>query len=74
VRAPVGYESDFVEIEDKTTVILPDEVPSFPGIAGNLELGVTAINAAGSESDITVARVYVDFTVPEAPRSLTVED
>jgi hypothetical protein len=55
-------------------VILPDEVPSFPRIAGNLELGVTAINAAGSESDITLARVYVDFTVPEAPRSLTVED
>jgi len=73
-QGPVGYESDFVEIEAKTTVILPDEVASFPKVAGNIELGITAVNAVGSESDITVARVYVDFTVPEAPKVLTVED
>lgn len=74
VQGPVGYESNFVEIEDKTVVALPDEVASFPKIAGNIELGITAVNAAGNESDITVARVYVDFTVPEAPKVLTVED
>jgi len=74
VQGPVGYESNFVEIEDKTVVALPDEVASFPEIAGNIELGITAVNAAGNESDITVARVYVDFTVPEAPKVLTVED
>jgi hypothetical protein len=73
-QGPVGYESDFVELENKMQVILPDEVPSFPKIAGNIELGITAVNAVGSESDITVARVYVDFTVPEAPKVLTVED
>lgn len=74
VQGSVGYESDFVEIEDKTRVILPDEVPTFPKIAGNIELGITAVNAVGSESDITIARVYVDFTVPEAPTALTVDD
>jgi hypothetical protein len=74
VQGPVGYESDFVEIEDKTRVILPDEVASFPKVAGNIELGITAVNAVGSESDITIARVYVDFTVPEAPKVLTVDD
>jgi hypothetical protein len=73
-KGPIGYESDFVEIGNKTMVILPDEVPSFPNIAGNIELGVTAINAAGNESDITVAGVYVDFTVPEAPKALRMED
>ena len=73
-KGPIGYESDFVEIGNKTTAILPDEVPSFPNIAGNIELGITAVNAAGNESDITIARVYVDFTVPEAPRILMVED
>ena len=74
VQGSVGYDSDFVEIEDKTRVILPDEVPTFPKIAGNIELGITAVNAVGSESDITIARVYVDFTVPEAPKVLTVDD
>jgi len=73
-KGPVGYDSDFVEVENKTMVILPDEIPSFPNIAGNIELGITAVNAAGNESDITIARLYVDFTVPEAPKALTVED
>jgi len=43
-------------------------------MAGEIELGITAVNAAGNESDITKARVYVDLTVPEAPKVLTVED
>ena len=73
-QGPVGYDSEFFEVENKTTVILPDEVPSFPRMAGEIELGITAVNAAGNESDITVARVYVDLTVPEAPKAVTVED
>jgi hypothetical protein len=70
----VGYESDFAEIENKTLVILPDEVLSFPKIAGEIELGITAVNAVGNESDIARVRAGVDFTVPEAPKTLTVED
>ena len=73
-QGPVGYDSEFFEIENKSLVILPDEIASFPKIAGNIELGITAVNAAGNESDITIARVYVDFTVPEAPKAITVED
>jgi len=73
-QGPVGYESDFVELENKTMAILPDEVPTFPKIAGNIELGVSAVDTAGNESDITKAKVYVDFTVPEAPKVLRVED
>ena len=73
-QGPVGYEADFVEVENKTMVILPDEVPSFPRIAENVELGITAVNEVGNESDLTIARVYVNFTVPEAPKVLTVED
>lgn len=70
----MGYESDFVELENKTQVILPDEVISFPRIAGDIELGITAVNAIGNESDITRLKAYVDFTVPEAPKLLTVEE
>jgi len=73
-KGPVGYESDFVEVENKTLVILPDEVPSFPTIAGEIELGITAVNAVGNESDMTTVKAYLDFTVPEAPKLLTVED
>ena len=73
-QGPVGYESDFVELENRTMAILPDEVPSFPTIAGNIELGITAINAAGNESEIAIAREYIDFTVPEPPKGLMVDE
>lgn len=74
MEGPVGYESDFIEIENKTLAILPDEIPSFPKIAGNIELGITAVNVGENESDITRVKVHLDFTVPEAPKALTVED
>ena len=73
-QGPVTYDSEFYEIENRTMVVLPDEIPSFPKIAGNIELGVTAVNTAGNESDITIARLYLDFTVPEPPKLLTVGD
>ena len=39
-QGPVGYESDFVEVENKTMAILPDEVPTFPKIGGILSWGL----------------------------------
>ena len=70
----VDYTSPFAELGAVTQVVLPDKIPSFPRIAGNLELGITAVNQAGNESDITKISAYFDFTVPEAPKSLVVED
>ena len=70
----VDYASSFAEVGAVTQVILPDDIPSFPRIAGNLELGIAAVNQAGNESDITKISAYFDFTVPEAPKSLVVED
>lgn len=70
----VDYTSSSAEVGTVTQIILPDDVPSFPRIAGSLELGITAVNQAGNESDITTISAYFDFTVPEAPKSLVVED
>jgi len=70
----LDYTSSYAEVGVVTQVILPDDIPSFPRIAGNLELGIAAVNQAGNESDITRISAYLDFTVPEAPKSLTVED
>jgi hypothetical protein len=70
----LDYTSSFAEVGAITQVILPDDIPSFPRIAGNLELGIAAVNQAGNESDITKISAYFDFIVPEAPKSLMVED
>jgi len=70
----LDYSSSFAEVGVVTQVILPDDIPSFPRIAGKLELGIAAVNQAGNESDLTKISAYFDFTVPEAPKSLVVED
>jgi hypothetical protein len=73
-NGPVDYTSSFAEVGSVTQIVLPDDIPSFPRIAGNLELGIAAVNQVGNESDITTINAYFDFTVPEAPKSLVVED
>jgi hypothetical protein len=70
----VNYDSDFAEMGNVTEVILPDDVPSFPRVAGDIEIGVTAVNYRGNESDMSVFSAPFDFTAPEAPLNLVVED
>jgi Tfp pilus assembly protein PilZ len=70
----IGYDSDYAEVGDVSQVILPDDIPSFPLVANEMELGVSAITEAGNESEIAKIIVPVDFTVPEQPRNLKLED
>jgi hypothetical protein len=69
----VNYDSDFAEVGNVTEVILPDEVPSFPIAAGNIELGLVAVDHIGNESDMTKLYAPFGFTAPDAPTGLTVE-
>jgi Tfp pilus assembly protein PilZ len=73
-HAEVNYNSDHAELGNVSEVILPDDVPSFPLVTGDIELGITAVNQVGNESDITKLTVGFNFTVPDAPRNLEVED
>jgi len=69
----VNYDSDFAEVGNVTEVILPNEVPSFPIAAGNIELGLVAVDHIGNESDMTKLYAPFGFTAPDAPTGLTVE-
>jgi hypothetical protein len=70
----VNYDSDHADFGHVTEVILPDDIPSFPLETGDMELGVSAINHAGNESEITKLTVDFNFEVPDAPQNLKVED
>jgi hypothetical protein len=70
----VDYHSDHADVGNVTEINLPNGVPLFPLTSGRFELGISAINEAGNESELTKATVHVNFTVPEAPKSLRVED
>jgi hypothetical protein len=61
--APVGevsYNSEHVDLGDRTEVILPDEVPSLYGVCGEVALAITALNDSGNESDMLKFRVKID--------------
>jgi hypothetical protein len=70
----VSYDSDYADVGNVLQVTLPDDILSFPLISGRIELGISAVSRAGNESEITRATVHLDFTLPEQPRDLRVED
>jgi hypothetical protein len=70
----VDYNSPYVELGDVAEAILPDDLPSFPLITATLHLGITAISKAGNESDMTKSSAPLDFTVPEAPKQIWLEE
>ena len=69
----VNYDSDFADLGNVTEVILPDDVPSFPIDAGDIELAVVAVDHIGNESDMTKLYAPFGFTAPDAPTGLTLE-
>jgi hypothetical protein len=74
VEAEVDYDSQYVELGNVAEAILPDDIPFFPMITGALYLGITALSKAGNESDMTKMSAQLDFTVPEAPTLIWLED
>jgi hypothetical protein len=74
VGGGVDYNSEFFEAGNVTRVILPDDVPSFPLVAGDIEIGVTAVNHRGNESDMSVFAAPFDFTAPRSPANIMVKD
>ncbi len=70
----VNYDSEHADFGHVTEIILPDDIPSFPLVTADMELGISAINHAGNESDICRLTVDFNFEVPDAPQNLKVED
>jgi len=74
VGGRVGYDSHFAEVGGLTALVLPDDVPSFPLVTGQMEIGVTAIGCGGNESDMVVLSAFLDFGRPAAPSKVELAD
>jgi hypothetical protein len=72
--AAVSHNIDYADVGTVTRLILPNDIPNFPRIAGKIVMGVSALTQSGAESDITTVTADIDFTIPKAPRNLSVED
>ena len=69
----VTYDSPCAMIGNVAEVVLPDQVPSFPIVKGSIELGITAVNEIGNESDMMIFATPFQFSVPDAPTSPRLE-
>jgi len=74
VEGDVDYDSQYVELGNVVEAVLPDDIPSFPLITGTLHLGITGLSKAGNESDMTKISAPLDFSVPEAPKQIWLEE
>ena len=63
VLGEVSYDSEWIDLGDRTEVILPDQVPALQQVRGEVALGITALNHHGNESDM--ARFKVHFDSPD---------
>jgi len=70
----VDYASKSVDVGNVTEVVIPDDIPSFPRIKGDVALGIAAVNEGGNESDMAKMTAKINFIVPDAPTNLVVEE
>jgi hypothetical protein len=63
VSGEVSYDSEFVDIGDRTEVILPKQVPSLHHVHGEVAFGITALARGGNESNMV--RFKLDFDSPD---------
>jgi hypothetical protein len=70
VAGEVSYDSEFIDIGDRTEAILPDQVPSLQHVRGEVALGITALNREGNESDMVRFSVHFDSPDQGVPAGL----
>ena len=73
IGGKVDYTAEHHSIGNVTELTLPDDVPAFPCVNEPMELGLTAVNEVGNESDMVTLSVPFQFATPSAPRDLTLE-
>jgi len=54
------------------TVVDINNIPGFPGIEGDITLGLTAYDTVGNESDMVYNTSFFDRAAPAAPTGFTV--
>ncbi|NNG00948.1 MAG: hypothetical protein HKM93_16285 [Desulfobacteraceae bacterium] len=69
----VNYESKAELIGNRTELILPDDVKSFEPADAPIEIGVTAVDEVGNESDMLTMKAPFQFRAPEAPMALKLD-
>lgn len=68
----LDYDSQFVDVDLVTSVVLND---IFPDMEGTFHIGVTAVDGFGNESDMEVVKdIPLDLSAPAGPGPITIID
>jgi hypothetical protein len=70
----VHYDCPSAKLGNTTEVVLPDDVESFAPEIGPVELGVSAVDELGNESDLITISAPYQFNIPQAPDEIWLED
>lgn len=68
----LNYGSPNVSVGDVDTIIIPKDIPAFPLIDGNYQIGLTAVDDVDNESDFIIQTCPFDLVAPNAPTNLAV--
>jgi hypothetical protein len=74
VRGDVNYDSEHADVGLRTEIVLPDDLPSFPLVNSDIQIGITAVTDRGNESDMVKMSASFDFALPEAPSEIESQD
>lgn len=69
----VDYHCASAKLGNVNEVVLPDDVDGFDKVKGPVELGITAVDELGNESDLVVLKTPYQFNVPQAPSDVWIE-
>jgi hypothetical protein len=70
VSGEVSYDSEFVDIGDRTEAMLPEQVPSLHHVHGEVAFGITALTHGGNESNMVRFNVHFDSPDQRVPGGL----
>lgn len=71
----LNYASPMVEVAmPADSVVVPDDFPGFPLRDVQYQVGVTAVDDVGNESDMAIVTAPFDFDAPSAPTGVVIED
>jgi hypothetical protein len=69
----VNYQSPNTKLGNVTEIVLPDDVDAFKSVQGSVELGISAVDELGNESDLVILKTPYQFNVPQAPSDVWME-
>jgi hypothetical protein len=67
VLGEASYDSEFINIGDRTEIVIPDQVPLLHHVRGKVSLGITALSREGNESDMVRFSVHFGFSALGVP-------